>query len=45
MELVDDTPYDLIIIGAGVSGSTAAYTLRNKNKNLKILLLGKYCFN
>lgn len=31
--------YDVIVIGAGISGLTAAYTIKNKTKNVKILIL------
>ena len=31
--------YDVIIIGAGASGLSAAYNLKKKKKNLKILIL------
>lgn len=31
--------FDVIIVGAGVSGSTAAYTLKQKCPSLKILVL------
>lgn len=40
MEQVDDLVYDVIIIGAGAAGSSAAYILKQKQKNLKILILG-----
>lgn len=35
--------YDLIIIGAGPAGSTAAYYAA-KNKKLKILIIDRYNF-
>lgn len=31
--------YDVVIIGAGISGLTAAYNLKKKFKNIKILIL------
>ena len=31
--------YDVIIVGAGVSGATAAYTLKKKCPNLKLLVV------
>lgn len=31
--------YDVVIIGAGISGSYAAYTLKKRCKNIKILIL------
>ena len=31
--------YDVIIVGAGVSGSTAAYTLKKSCPNLKMLMI------
>jgi len=34
-----DGLYDVIIIGAGASGLSAAYNLKKKKKNLKILIL------
>jgi flavin-dependent dehydrogenase len=34
--------YDVIVVGAGASGATAAYTLKKKKPNLKILIIGIY---
>lgn len=36
---IDPEVYDVIIIGAGISGSNAAYELKKKCKNIKILVL------
>ena len=33
--------YDIIIIGAGISGIMLAYRLLEKNKNLDIILIDK----
>lgn len=34
--------YDLVVVGAGVSGLTAAYTYRKNNPNAKILILDNH---
>ena len=31
--------YDVIIVGAGISGSNAAYILKKRCKNIRILIL------
>ncbi|CAF1040430.1 unnamed protein product [Brachionus calyciflorus] len=36
---IDEEIYDVVIIGAGISGSNAAYELKKKSKNIKILVL------
>jgi hypothetical protein len=41
MKLLNNNIYDIIIIGAGISGLYSAYKLLKKNKNLKILILEK----
>ena len=35
----NSTVYDVIIVGAGISGSNAAYILKKRCKNIKILIL------
>jgi heterodisulfide reductase subunit A-like polyferredoxin len=34
-----DAAWDVIVIGAGISGLTSAYTLKKKAPNLKILII------
>jgi flavin-dependent dehydrogenase len=31
--------YDVVIVGAGISGSYAAYTLKKQCKNIKVLII------
>lgn len=35
----ENNQYDIVIIGAGVAGLTAAYTLKKTDPNLRILIL------
>ena len=35
----DDQIYDVVIVGAGISGMHAAYILKKRCKNIKILIL------
>ena len=38
-QVVDAELYDVLIVGAGVSGATAAYTLKKQCPELKILII------
>ncbi len=38
----DDNDYDLVVVGAGISGLAAAYFYRQRNPNAKILILDNH---
>ena len=38
-DISSEEVYDVIVVGAGISGSYAAYTLKKKCKNIKILII------
>ena len=39
MSGTDSFVYDVVVVGAGISGLTAAYRLLQHNKSLKVLVL------
>ena len=39
IKIKDEDVYDVIIVGAGISGSYAAYLLKKRCKNIRILII------
>ena len=35
----EDHPWDVIVIGAGISGMTAAYRIKQRNQHARVLVL------